>query len=849
MAALITITTDDGVLDLPKNFHQQFYVTRQIFNLNNFETRNADFTKTITVPATPTNTSLLKSISDLTGTTGESSNKVRCSISINGIMIAPVAWLLHFRSKIDRNSSEYELTIFYGNFNLFDDLSGQTIDKLNWADTAVEWEVADILAASKYTYLDNKLVWGFGDWNTRGSRNLGYYVAELSSVININATGFFLYARNIIERMLSEAGYTLVVEDVPTEFNTIALACPVTKYIEIEDVDGLSLSSQVQNAALQAIQGGTVRGIFPTEVTDVAGLWSTVNNEYTITSTQSYTLEVKGTVTHDRGNPNNAASRVVVFQNAVEIASFSVSLDRTDLDFFISIQVSGVAGDIFYVNLESDVSNTPYSILTLNTQATFNIYTTGVDASRTVQPSDHIPQMVQSTFLANILKLYNLFMVTDDVRKTVTLNSFDTIFSNEEIDLSEKLAGGINPVEIDHYLPSLGQQSSLKWIEDNLLRRDANTTLVFDNQILEKEIDVVTMDFSACDNSIQYYTQGTDVTLKAKIPMSELTEEYTGKDLLHRITVQSGGGFSIREVNSGALQSFSVGDYMVILTSGLVFEGIHRVIDKNSDSTGKLSGPFSIEILGIEQNLGQVFSFKAEDFEPRLAILHEDVAGVAPNYSVMQGSDLGKALLQIGSLTASWKDSLLMSSVADTHYKSIFNSLQTPQVITTKFNLSAIEVTNWDFTRPVYISQFNAFYYVNRIEQFKVDNLTQLELVRISKAIKSEESIPPPPPSDFTATLLLGDLGSSTLNNSVSTITTGGATMGFNADTVLTGTGFYDFPLQGETASIEFRNISGTLIIKQALSEDVTGTLVLTPNGNVSWEGGDITFKLIAETI
>ena len=144
MSALIEIRTDKGSLDLPKDFHQQFYVTRQVFNLNDFETRNADFTKTIQVPATPTNVALLDSVASTSGTSGSESNKIQCSIYMNGIQIAPIAWLLHFKTTKDRNSTTMELGVFYGNFNLFDTLSGDSIDAINWADLAVEWELASL---------------------------------------------------------------------------------------------------------------------------------------------------------------------------------------------------------------------------------------------------------------------------------------------------------------------------------------------------------------------------------------------------------------------------------------------------------------------------------------------------------------------------------------------------------------------------------------------------------------------------------------------------------------------------------------------------------------------------------
>jgi len=131
MAARIEIRTDKGTLDLPENFHQDFYVTRQIFDLKNFQTRNADYTKTVFLPATPNNIAILGAIADTSGTATAIENTIGCTILMDGITLAVVAKLIFGATNISRDGAEFECTIFYGNFNLFDALSGQTLDKLN----------------------------------------------------------------------------------------------------------------------------------------------------------------------------------------------------------------------------------------------------------------------------------------------------------------------------------------------------------------------------------------------------------------------------------------------------------------------------------------------------------------------------------------------------------------------------------------------------------------------------------------------------------------------------------------------------------------------------------------------
>ena len=47
----------------------------------------------------------------------------------------------------------------------------------------------------------------------------------------------------------------------------------------------------------------------------------------------------------------------------------------------------------------------------------FSIATPGVSASRTVQPNEWIPQLGKSEFIVNILKMFNIVIVTDDISR------------------------------------------------------------------------------------------------------------------------------------------------------------------------------------------------------------------------------------------------------------------------------------------------------------------------------------------------------------------------------------------------------------------------------------------------
>ncbi len=99
MAAIVEIITEQGSLDLLQGVEDNFYVTRQIHDLNDFQTRNADFTKQIQVPPTPRNVIILDAYGD------NKSNTIPCRVLMNGVLIAPNARLLFNEPRCSHNQS------------------------------------------------------------------------------------------------------------------------------------------------------------------------------------------------------------------------------------------------------------------------------------------------------------------------------------------------------------------------------------------------------------------------------------------------------------------------------------------------------------------------------------------------------------------------------------------------------------------------------------------------------------------------------------------------------------------------------------------------------------------------
>ena len=723
MAARLQILTDLGSLDLPHNADEQFYVTRQIHDLQDFETKNADFTKVLKVPATPTNLEILDAY---TGVADTVVSTIPCQIIMDGITIAPRAVLLFTKTIVNNQEIGFEVQILYGNFNLFENIAAGTIDEMNWADLAYDMAATTNLA-TVLSQNTTDLVTPLCDWVTRESVPVHETPSNSPTVIfEANIMGFFIYCKEIIKRIIEEAGFTVTYVNTPSDFDQIALAAPVTKRFQITSTDQLSFKNDVQTTLDRVISNGTLKVDWDNVINNSSGWFVPADDWWDIGTTGELKITVQGTFSHAETGVR-PASEIRIVQNGGTIATFSTDQPEIGEDFFLTVSITAIAGDLIWVDIFSAVTQTT---LTLEAGTFFSINTPGGDVDSTVQPSEWLPQISKNDFLANLLKLFNLVMQTNDVTLEVTIQPFDDVFDGAEQDLTELLDAGFNKIETQNSIKSLGQNSWFSWESDNLLRRDARYVIRFDNQLLAKEKDVISMIFSAADNSILHFDTATDTFLKAKMPSALVETAFTttGGTAYPNINTDSLGNFSITD-GDGTTPTWQVADYLGIASGFNGQNDYYRIIVKDDEVSGVIQGPIAARTLG-DNNLITVRMLSAEEPEARLAIIRSD--GGEANYNVTNGAPDAGAQYEAGSLTANWMDSLKMENITGVYYKNILDALKAPEVIKAWYNVPTALFVELDFLRPVYMANFNAFYYINKINQFKPDSKVQIELVRIS---------------------------------------------------------------------------------------------------------------------
>ena len=76
-------------------------------------------------------------------------------------------------------------------------------------------------------------------------------------------------------------------------------------------------------------------------------------------------------------------------------------------------------------------------------------------------------------------------------------------------------------------------------------------------------------------------------------------------------------------------------------------------------------------------------------------------------------------------------DNLSFQNFIDSNYPQVINMLQTMNVLKCEMNLSILDVNNFDFHRRIYLEQFGSFFYVNKINNFQKNKITEVELIKI----------------------------------------------------------------------------------------------------------------------
>jgi len=98
----------------------------------------------------------------------------------------------------------------------------------------------------------------------------------------------------------------------------------------------------------------------------------------------------------------------------------------------------------------------------------------------------------------------------------------------------------------------------------------------------------------------------------------------------------------------------------------------------------------------------------------------------------MQIGNSGQAVVSnTQNRKASFDQSMFWISLVENYYKIFVDSIEKPYVIQLWIYLRTQEFVVLNSLTPIWVEEFSEYFYLNKIEQYKANKLTRIELFRI----------------------------------------------------------------------------------------------------------------------
>jgi len=604
-------------------------------------------------------------------------------------------------------------------------------------------ELSDIdFSDLDHTYSNVSVVNGLANTEGYVYTPINYGIFDFKAVtdgIDLGEIYPAIYLKDIVKRLVRDAGFKLDGDALTTyEYNNAVLpySGKFNKY------------AQSQNDARSYFSFGNYVASFPIGNTKILTTQN-ANNKFNTLELYDFTL--------DRYTANGIYD-INIFCKINYVTAISLTNIRVDIWKNGSFYVTNFLND--RVGFTDRTANGDYyEIYVNNTGGTVGgtvlIESQGFVSQQwvngfTVEVSGLLPNMKQSDFLLYVATILGSKITVNNVTKTVFLNRVDSIKGNylnarewdAKLDTSQQIA--VNFADIaDNY----AKRNNFLYLEDSEdFQTDeyqkafgypyGNGAILLNNDFLESETDLYEAPFAGTKNVDTF--GDAQVTL-AKIPL------YDAKSPLIPATI------------TGLDQSFQV------VTTDPAFDVAYIVIQDSSDPLYDGIWPvnqisrFEFRVVGFVAGASETCNIiplsEARELEPRVLIVAHDIPVTEINKTDIEDINIcGTVFTEIpytyfhndgnGETLLNYRESLSFSvpsdstnggfGIIDNHYQEINSLLQNPVLLRAYFTLKASDVLNFDFDIPVYLSKYQSYFKVLKIDSFDGSgNSTLVEMVKL----------------------------------------------------------------------------------------------------------------------
>ena len=216
MANKLQILSNGDSFDLFEGEAERFYITYQIHDLSNLQTRNGDFSRRVSLPLTSRNKDILgAALPTISRFDSVAVGTIPCEILVNDMPALSDSYFV-----IDtQEENSVTIQIFGGISKFYSDVPDLPISALSF--TAFDWDATGITSKTDTT---SDVVIPDAQWVTNQSERL--LPSSSPNIAEMNEAGFFIYCHSVLTKIFAGfTGLTFDTSEMDAQYSKYAVAC------------------------------------------------------------------------------------------------------------------------------------------------------------------------------------------------------------------------------------------------------------------------------------------------------------------------------------------------------------------------------------------------------------------------------------------------------------------------------------------------------------------------------------------------------------------------------------------------------------------------------------------------
>jgi hypothetical protein len=325
-----------------------------------------------------------------------------------------------------------------------------------------------------------------------------------------------------------------------------------------------------------------------------------------------------------------------------------------------------------------------------------NQYTNGDTITTTINPQDYFPDISQRDFIREIFKLQNIVAV--EANNVVTLKYFKGL----ETATSQNLVLNTdNTKTIYNTFKTYSQTNELKYSDDDIVEgTDYDSSFLVNSETLPLSGTIIQSKFFPCD-------LGEALVPNVRSTVAAWDVEYF-KSAVNFYPSSGTLNFTTNHPFEG-----NIGD---------IVTGIGRIV--TLDAT-KESGTVSTNFTSSTSvNIPPYYRYKSNGRTMQVVSI-EDASLYNMHYNGVVFSSNQPAKRAEFTTAMKW------DNLKTEYYQLLVDSMEKPFIIKAWINIPTISLLTLNPLAPVYVEDYNAYFYINKLEQWRLNTSARVELIEI----------------------------------------------------------------------------------------------------------------------